>query len=97
MPVQLLKCCPPIPAAVGDKLEGVDPQGNTILVTHNSKKQDVSSVRVQGKDDSFVLTTDWENQVRFRGMSMSNVSGKKTKPIQISFKDESKLKITAAE
>lgn len=95
--MQILKGCPPIPAAVGDKLEGVDAIGNTILLTHNSKKQDVSSVRVQGKDESFVLTTDWENQVRFRGMSMSNVSGKKMRPIFITFKDESKIKITTAE
>ena len=95
--MQILKCCPPIPAAVGDKLEGIDSLGNTILLTHNSKKQDVTSVRVQGKDESFVLTTDWENQVRFRGMSMSNVSGKKTKPILITFKDDHKIQINVAE
>jgi len=52
---------------------------------------------VQGKDESFVLTTDWENQVRFRGMSMSNVSGKKTKPILITFKDDHKIQINVAE
>lgn len=90
----LVKGCSPIPAAKGDRLQGVDRFGNKIHVSHDSAKQDKSHVKITGKDDLFEVSTEWQNIVKFRGLGFSNVSGKKSKPVQIAFKDGQKVIIT---
>ena len=91
------KGLPPIPAFQGEKLEGVDELGNRILLTHDSSKQDISKVHIDGKDGLFTVDTDWENIIKFRGINISNVAGKKAKQVFITFKDGVKYVITPAE
>ena len=87
----------PVPAANGDKLEGVDSAGNRILVHHDTKKQTVTSIKAEGVDQAFVLATEWENVVKVKGMNLSNINGKKANPIQIVFKDSAKYSIVQTE
>ena len=91
------KGCPPIPSLKGDKLEGADADGNKLTVTHDSLKQDISKIRVEGKDGAYTLECDWENQVKFRGINISNVSGKKLKPNVVTFKNGDKVIINQAD
>lgn len=93
----LLKGKAPVPAAYGDKLEGVDADGNRILVHHDTKKQTVTSIKAEGADQAFLLTTDWENQVKIKGLNLSTVNGKKAHPIHLAFKDGTKYSIVQAE
>lgn len=95
--VQIQKGCPPQPAFVGDELEAVNELGDRIHIKHESLKQDVSKVTVTGKDGAFKIEYDWEIIIRFRGLSISNITGKKARPVVITFKDGSKVKIVPAE
>lgn len=86
--IQETKGTPPIPAIKGDKLEGYDVgTGSKILIEHNSAKQDVTVVRMEGADQSYVFEVEWENAIKFRGLNPSNVSGKKVRPSFVTFKD----------
>jgi len=88
---------PPIPSYKGDTLEGTDEYGTKLLITHDSHKQDVSIVNIQGPEGEFKIDCEWENIIKFRGINISNVSGKKAKPKVITFKDGGKVTVTTAE
>lgn len=97
--IQTTKGTPPIPAIKGDKLEGVDVSTNSrILVEHNSDKQDVTVVKLEGQDQCYVLQVEWENLIKFRGLNPSNVNGKKVRPSFVTFKGQDQpLVLSAAE
>lgn len=86
-----------MPAFVGDQLEALNELGDRIHIRHESEKQDITKVTVIGKDGAFKIEYDWEIVIKFRGLSMSNITGKKAKPIVITFKDGSKVTMIPAE
>lgn len=95
--VQIQKAMQPQPAFAGDHLEAVNDLGDRLTIHHESTKQDLSHVRIEGHEGKYVLECDWEVVIRMRGLSLSNVTAKRANPMVVTFQDGSKVSLVPPE